>query len=77
MNASSSRELIKEFFEEFNKTICKSTINTILNNNLSKPLKITNTFKLTNTHEEKRIKFAKFILDNNINTDNIFLYFFY
>ena len=27
---------------------------------------------LTNTHEEKRIKFAKFILDNNINTDNIF-----
>ena len=54
----------KEFFEEFNKTICKSTINTILDNNLSKPLKITNTFKLNNTHEKKRIKFAKFILMN-------------
>ena len=68
----SSRDLKKEFFEEFNKNISHTTINNILNTKLSKPLKITNTFKLTNTHEGKRFKFANFILDNQFNTENIF-----
>ena len=72
IEAPSSRELKKNFYEEFNKNISHTTINTILNKTLSKPLKISNTFSLTNNHEGKRIKFAKFIFDNNINTDNIF-----
>ena len=43
-----------------------------MNKSLSKPLKIVNTFFLTDSHEEKRKKFANFILENNINTDNLF-----
>jgi len=72
IDAPSSRELKKEFFEEYNKNVSHITINNILNQNLSKPLKIINTFFLTDSHEEKRKKFAKFILENNINTDNLF-----
>ena len=34
-------------------------------------MKIVNTFYLSPEHEEKRYKFANFILDNNFNTDNI------
>ena len=63
----------KEFQENFNKNISHTTINNILNKNLSKPLKVVNTFLLNESHEEKRKKFAKFILDNRINTDNILL----
>ena len=72
IDAPSSRELKKEFFEEFNKKISHTTINNTLNQNLTKPLRIINTFFLTDSHEEKRKKFAKFILENNINTDNLF-----
>ena len=61
----------KEFQENFNKTISHTTINNILNNSLSKPLKVVNKFVLNESHEEKRKKFAKFILDNRSNTDNI------
>ena len=71
IDAPSSRELKKEFFEEFNKKISHTTINNTLNQNLTKPLRIINTFFLTDSHEEKRKKFAKFILENNINTDNL------
>ena len=53
----SSRALKKDFFEKFNKNICHSTINTILNKNLSRPLRIVNTFYLSKAHEEKRLKF--------------------
>ena len=72
IDAPSSRELKKEFFEEYNKKISHTTINNILNQSLSKPLKIVNTFFLTDSHEDKRKKFANFILENNINTDNLF-----
>ena len=70
--ASSSRRLATDFYEKYNKTISHSTINNILNDGLSKPLKVVNTFKLTKTHEDKRLKFAEYIIDNNINTNNIF-----
>ena len=43
-----------------------------MNTKFSRPLKITNTFKLTNNHEEKRVKFANFISDYQINVDNFF-----
>ena len=72
IDAPSSRELKKEFFEEYNKNISHTTINNFLNKSLSKPLKVVNTFLLTDSHEEKRKKFADFILENNINTDNLF-----
>ena len=72
IDAPSSRELKKEFFEEYNKNISHTTINNFLNKSLSKPLKVVNTFLLTDSHEEKRKKFADFILENNINTNNLF-----
>ena len=71
INAPSSRELKKEFHETFNKDISHTTINNILNTELTTPLKIVDTFLLNDTNQEKRKKFAKFILDNNINKDNI------
>ena len=40
----SSRALRKDFFDKFNKSISHSTINTIINENLSRPLKVINTF---------------------------------
>lgn len=69
---SSSRRLTNEFVEKFNKNISHTTVNSILNQGLSKPLKVLNTFHLTKSHENKRVKFAEYILNNNINTDNIF-----
>ena len=44
----------------------------ILNDNISKPLKIINTFNLTRLHEKKRIKFSEFIINNKIFSDSIF-----
>ena len=43
-----------------------------MNKGLSKPLKVRNVFHLTEVHEEKRKKFAEYVLNNNINTDSIF-----
>ena len=42
--ASSSRRLAIDFYEKYNKTISHSTINNILNSELSKHLKVVNTF---------------------------------
>ena len=63
--------LPKEFYDNFNKSISHTTINNILNKELSKPLKIINTFNLTKIHEEKRIKFSDYIINNKISSDNI------
>ena len=71
IDAPSSRELKKDFQKTFNKDISQTTVNNILNKDLSKPLKIVNTFILNESHQGKRKKFAQFILDNNVNTDNI------
>ena len=71
-DGASSRNLQKEFFQEFKKPISHSTVNTILNEGLSKPLKIINTFNLTKIHEDKRKNFAEFILNNKLSSDNIF-----
>ena len=71
-DGSSSRRLTKDFFEKYHKKISHSTVNNILNNGLTKPLKVINTFHLTKLHEEKRLKFAEYIINNNINTNNIF-----
>ena len=71
-DGASSRLLQKEFYQKFNKTISHTTINTILNEGLSKPLKIINTFNLTKLHEEKRLKFSDFIINNKISSENIF-----
>ena len=71
-DGASSRNLQKEFYKKFQKQISHSTVNTILNEGLSKPLKIINTFSLSKTHEEKRLNFDEFILNNKITSDNIF-----
>ena len=54
LGGASSRDLEKIFKEKFNKSISHTTVNTILNKGLSRPLKVVNTFILTNVHEEKR-----------------------
>lgn len=69
---SSSRRLSNDFFKKYNQKISHSTVNYILNTGLTKPLKVINTFHLTKLHEDKRTKFAENIINNNINTDNIF-----
>ena len=71
-DGSSSRRLTKDFFEKYNTKISHSTVNNILNIGLTKPLKVINTFHLTKLHEDKRLKFAEYIINNNINTDNLF-----
>jgi len=71
LEGASSRKLKELFSEKFNKKISHTTINSILNNGLSTPLRIINTFLLTKEHEEKRINFAKYILENNIKSDKI------
>ena len=48
----------------FNKSIFHSTVNSILNKGLSKPLRIINTFPLTDVHEVKRKIFAEYIISN-------------
>ena len=68
----SSRNLKKEFYEKFNKKISHSSINNILNEGLTQPLRVRNVFSLTELHKEKRKKFAEFVIDSKINTDNIF-----
>ena len=71
-----SRQLQKTFFNTFGKNISHTTVNTILNKGLSKPLKVINTFHLTEAHEEKRKKFAEYIIEKKIKikTDNLFFY---
>lgn len=71
-DGSSSRILKNDFLVKFNKNIAHTIINTILNDGLTKPLKVINTFFLTKAHEDKRVKFTEYILNSNINTDNIF-----
>ena len=71
-DGASSRNLQKEFFQKYNKSISHTTVNTILNEGLSKPLKVINTFYLTQIHEEKRKKFADYIINNEISSNNIF-----
>ena len=44
IEAPSSRNLKRIFYEKFNKDISHTTINKILNRNLTKPLKVVNTF---------------------------------
>ena len=69
---SSSRRLTKEFFEKFNKKIIHSTVNNIINIGSTRPLKVINTFHLIKLHEDKRVKFVEYIMNKNINTDNLF-----
>ena len=71
-DGASTRNLKKEFFQQFNKNISHQTVNNIINKGLSKPLRVVNTFSLTDLHKEKRINFAKYIKINSINTNNIF-----
>ena len=71
LEGASSRKLKEIFSEQFNKKISHTTVNSILNLGLSKPLRIINTFLLTKEHEEKRINFAKYVLENNITSDKI------
>ena len=71
-DGASTRNLKKEFYSKFKKSISHTTIGNILNTGLTKPLRIVNTFLLTDLHKEKRKKFAEFITNNNINADNIF-----
>ena len=71
LGGASSRDLEKIFKEKFNKNISHTTVNTILNRGLSRPLKVVNTFILTNEHEEKRRKFADFILENKLSSEKI------
>ena len=54
-DGASFRVLQKEFYEKIKK-ISHTTIKTMLNESLSKPFKVINTFNLTRLHEEKRIK---------------------
>ena len=71
LGEASSRELKRIFKEKFNKNISHTTVNSILNKGLSRPLKVVNTFLLTNEHEDKRKKFSEYILDNGITSDKI------
>ena len=71
LERASSRELQNIFKEKYNKDISHSTVNSILNKGLSKPLKIVNTFVLTKEHELKRLDFAKYIEKNKITSDKI------
>ena len=68
----SSRQLQKTFYSTFGKNISHTTVNTILNKGLSKPLKVINTFHLTEAHEEKRKKFSEYIIEKKIKTENLF-----
>jgi len=72
VDGTSSRNLKKDFCEKFNKNISHSTINNILNKGLTKPLKVVNTFALTELHKEKRKRFVQDLKNDNINTDRIF-----
>ena len=67
----SSRDLKKIFKDKFKKNISHSTINSILNKGLSTPLKVINTFYLTEEHEEKRRKFADYISENKLSSEKI------
>ena len=71
LGGASSRDLQKVFKEKFHKSISHTSVNTILNNGLSTPLRVVNTFILTNEHEEKRRKFADYILENNLSSEKI------
>ena len=71
-DGASSRSLTKEFYDVFKKSISHTSVNNILNQGISKPLKVINTFNLTKLHEEKRQKFSEFIINNKISSDNIF-----
>ena len=78
IHQASARMITYKFNKHFNKgrkvkfTLGRSTVNKILNRELSKPRKIRTTFKLTPKNKEKRIELINYVKANNIKGQDIF-----
>ena len=63
INKTSSRNISSQFFNKFNKTISKSTINNLLLERFGKPYRGVNSILLTEDHMAQRLLFSNEIIN--------------
>ena len=71
INKTSSRNISSQFFNKFNKTISKSTINNLLLERFGKPYRGVNSILLTEDHMAQRLLFSNEIIEQKIKGSDI------